>query len=151
MPSQTTPVPRSLSLWDTLGISASALCAIHCLALPFVVGFLPALATYLPGDEELHKVLAFVVAGFGALAFWTGYRRHRRMSVLMLMAAGLGVIFFTTFYGCELLPSCDWEPWCMVLGGMFMIAAHIANGTFCRTCAVCKDEKTCSIQASVEA
>ena len=36
-------LPGSQAYRDGLGVAASVLCAIHCAAMPFVVGFLPLL------------------------------------------------------------------------------------------------------------
>lgn len=128
------PISKNLTVWDVLGISASTVCAVHCVAMPFLLGFLPAFAAYLPGDETIHSILAFGVAGFGTLAFVTGYRRHHRIAVLLLMFAGLSVIFFVSFFACGNLPSCEWESPLMVVGSVLMIAAHYLNGSFCRLC-----------------
>lgn len=142
MTQKTTPISKSLTVWDVLGISASTLCAVHCFVMPFLLGFLPALASYLPGDETAHSILAFGVAGFGALAFVTGYRRHHRKAVLVLMSAGLSVIFFVSFLACDILPSCAWEPPLMVVGSVLMITAHYFNGSFCRLCGACEEERS---------
>ncbi len=133
---------KPLSMWDLLGISASTLCAIHCVLMPFLLGLLPAIASSFPEDETVHSILAFGVAGFAMPAFVMGYRRHHQKAVLALMAVGLCVIFFVSFFGCEVLPSCTWESSIMVLGSAFMITAHYFNGTFCRTCKTCREGRT---------
>ena len=41
---------------DWLGVSASVLCAIHCAAMPFVVGFLPLLGLHAASSIEAQIV-----------------------------------------------------------------------------------------------
>jgi hypothetical protein len=126
----------NLTVWDVLGISASTVCAVHCIVTPLLLGLLPAFAAYLPGDESVHSILACGVAAFGTLALVTGFRRHRRAAVLLLMFAGLAVIFFVSFFA-DVFPSCEWEAPLMVVGSALMIAAHYRNGSFCLACGSC--------------
>jgi hypothetical protein len=67
-------VPNSFPqvTWDAIGIGASLLCAVHCLLLPFMLAFAPALAHFLPGDEAVHRTLACSLAAVGLVAFRAG-------------------------------------------------------------------------------
>jgi MerC mercury resistance protein len=84
-------VPKSLPRvnWDAIGVGASTLCAIHCLLLPIVLSFAPTLAHFVPGPEVVHRTLAFLLAAVGLIAFWAGYKVHRRKVVLLLLAVGI--------------------------------------------------------------
>lgn len=64
--------------WDTIGIAMSTLCVIHCMLLPVVLAFAPTLAHFLPGSETIHRALAYLLAVVGLVAFWAGYKIHRR-------------------------------------------------------------------------
>jgi uncharacterized membrane protein YfcA len=133
-------VPKSLSKvnWDNIGIAASTLCAIHCLLLPIVLAFAPTLAHFLPGDETVHRTLAYLLAAVGLVAFWAAYKVHRRKQVLLLLAIGiLGVTVGA--YADFLLPTHAWEVGITVTGSSFLIAAHYLNRTLCRSCRVCAD------------
>src|SRR3546814_4374057 len=46
-----------LSRLDRWGIVISSACLAHCLALPFVIALLPAIASSLPPDSWIHPVL----------------------------------------------------------------------------------------------
>ena len=49
-------------LWDRLGISASALCLVHCVALPFLLAGMPALARFESSlGTGFHIVMAILV------------------------------------------------------------------------------------------
>lgn len=121
---------------DHVGMLTSAACFVHCLVTPVIVSLLAVYAHFLPSEERTHRVLAIVVTLFGALALATGYRRHKRPSVLLLMAAGLTLIFAGAFFG-DRLPSHWYEVSITLAGSCCMIAAHRKNHTFCRKCEVC--------------
>jgi MerC mercury resistance protein len=133
-------VPNSLSRvnWDNLGIATSTLCAVHCVLLPIALAFAPTLAHFLPGSEAIHRTLAYLLAGVGLVAFWGGYKIHRRKLVLLLLSIGiLGVTVGA--YADFLLPTHTWEVVVTVAGSSFLIVAHYLNRTLCRSCRVCAD------------
>jgi hypothetical protein len=133
-------VPSSLRRvnWDNVGIAASTLCAIHCLLLPVMLAFAPTLAHFLPGSETIHRTFAYLLAAVGLVAFWAGYKVHRRKLVLLLLAIGiLGVTVGA--YADFLLRSHLWEVMVTMAGSFFLIAAHSLNRTLCRSCRICAD------------
>ena len=91
-----------------------------------------------PVREKVHRVLAVVVAGLGCFAILAGYRRHRRIRVLLLLGGGLALIFAGAYFG-NRLPSHLAEVAVTMTGSCFMIAGHFLNHTFCRDCERCKN------------
>ena len=91
----------SQSFRDFLGIAASVLCAIHCAAMPFVVGFLPLLGLSFLADPSFHKWMVGVCLVLALLAFVPGWRRHRRLQPTIIGLCGLGLISFAAFAGPE--------------------------------------------------
>jgi hypothetical protein len=71
---------------DTLGQVLSAICAVHCVATPFLLGLIPAAASVLGGA---HPVLLVGVVGVALWAFIPAYRCHRAKHVLALAVAGI--------------------------------------------------------------
>src|SRR6266478_5252726 len=84
---------------DRLGIIASALCFVHCILTPVVLSLSAVWGHYLPSEEGFHRVLAVMVAAIGCFAIVNGYRRHRRLRVLLLMSTGLLLIFAGAYLG----------------------------------------------------
>jgi uncharacterized membrane protein YfcA len=121
---------------DRVGVYASVVCFVHCLAMPVLLSLLSVYAHLLPTEEHIHRPLAMVVTVLGALAIASGYRRHRRRSVWMLMGAGLSFIFAGAFFG-DRLPSHWMEVLVTLAGSCCMIAAHRKNHTFCGECDRC--------------
>lgn len=74
---------------DRVGIGASLLCAIHCLAAPFLLLLLPA-AGSVWSHPAVHWVLAVLVLPLALWVLYNGYRKHR--SRLTLVAASLGAL-----------------------------------------------------------
>ena len=134
--------PNSLSRinWDIVGIGTSTLCLIHCVLLPIILAFSPTLVHIIPGDEGVHRALAYLLAAVGLIAFWSGYKIHRQKLVLLLMSIGiLGVTVGA--YADSLLPSHRLEVLITLVGSSFLIVAHLLNRTLCRTCRTCAAEK----------
>ena len=91
----------SQALRDWFGIAASLLCAIHCAAMPFVVGFLPLLGLSFLADPSFHKWMVGVCLVLALLAFVPGWRRHHRLAPAIIGMVGLGFISFAAFAGPE--------------------------------------------------
>jgi hypothetical protein len=121
---------------DNLGICASALCVVHCIATPVLISLSSVFAHFIPGEEKTHRTLAVGVAALGAVALIRGFRTHGRRRILGLMAMGLGFIFAGAFYG-DSLPSHGYEVAVTMTGSALMIWAHRMNHTFCRDCRTC--------------
>ena len=118
--------------WDILGITASVLCAIHCVVLPLLLASLPIL-----GINIIHNVyfeygmiaLAFLI---GSWALLHGFRRHhRRLMPLLLFTGGLLLLVAKQIwhtYELRLL------PFAVVL----IVGAHVLNFRLSRPAAVGK-------------
>jgi len=118
---------------DRMGIWTSALSVVHCLLTPIFISFSAVLAHFLPAEERVHRSLAVLVALFGTVALLIGVRRHRRATILLLMAGGLGCIAGSAWFG-DRLPSHIYEVAITMVGSGLMIAAHRLNHTFCKSC-----------------
>lgn len=74
---------------EATAVSASLLCLLHCLALPFLLLALPALAGAFFEPEGFHIAATALVVPAAALAFILGYRRHHVPVPALLGAAGV--------------------------------------------------------------
>jgi len=120
---------------DFIGIGLSLLCLIHCLALPVLIAFAPAILHNLPGDDLTHRSLAVAIALVGFLAFRSGYRVHRRRRVLVAFVAGLVLVSIAALLGDQVLTGYG-EATITVCGGILLVTAHLVNHSFCRSCAL---------------
>ncbi|MEM6561344.1 MAG: MerC domain-containing protein, partial [Planctomycetota bacterium] len=80
---------------DIGGGAVSLVCAVHCLATPFVLTSLPALGGSF-AHPAAHWVLIALAAPLAFVGVVYGYRRHGKLLAPVLITLGLGLIFFAT-------------------------------------------------------
>ena len=78
---------KSTKWLDGAAVGLSALCLIHCLALPLVVAGLPFLAQFAEG--HLHAQMLVVVLPLSIVALGLGYRHHRNGRIVAAGAVGM--------------------------------------------------------------
>lgn len=108
---------------DHVGFIASALCAVHCALMPFVITLLP-----LVGLEFLSSI--WVEVGVIVLSLTVGIRslipsyfnHHRKLLPIVLLLIGFILIF-----GIHLLRLHELEPVLVPLGGVSIALAHCVN------------------------
>jgi len=108
---------------DHIGFTASALCAVHCALMPFVITLLP-----LVGLEFLSSI--WVEIGVIALSLVVGIsslipsylKYHRKLLPIVLLLIGFLLIF-----GTHLLHFHELEPILVPLGGIGIALAHYIN------------------------
>jgi hypothetical protein len=75
------------TLFDRIGISASLLCAIHCIAAPFMLLLLPA-AGSIWVHPAVHWILALLVVPLALWVLFNGYRKHGNRLTLVAATSG---------------------------------------------------------------
>lgn len=126
--------PADRPALDWLAVTAAAGCAVHCVALPFVVAALPAIGAEWLGDERLGSSALAISILLAALALTQGCRRHRSLQPLLLAALG-----FAALIGAEAGPETS-TLGSVVLsasGGLLIVGAHMINRSLCLTCGAC--------------
>ncbi len=125
-----TTAPR-FALWaDRLGIGASVLCLIHCLALPFA---LTLFAGWGGSDHgSFHLLAALTTLPIAIAAGWPGYRVHRKRHVVALFVAG-GLLIAGA------LPAEAWlghagHIGLTVAGSLLLVVGHVRNWTLRERC-----------------
>ncbi|MGC6425235.1 MAG: MerC domain-containing protein [Lentimonas sp.] len=138
---------------DSLAISMSVICAVHCLLTPILVVFLPILTTTFWVSQNFHLwMILFVVPTTGAAVFM-GCRKHKDKAVLALSALGLALLvvvagYETLFHSglvgrehaahcsqCAAAAKSDFfagTPLINVIGGLLLASAHVRNYLLCR-------------------
>jgi hypothetical protein len=127
---------------DLIGVTASTVCLIHCLATPIAISLFPNIILYLPGDASFHRILASAVILLGVAAFIPGYRIHRRKRLLALVVTGMLLILTVAWLGQHLNQALELSL--SIPGSMLLITAHLLNRSFCRQCTTCTEHpETC--------
>jgi hypothetical protein len=111
---------------DTLGISASLACAIHCAILPLFFSSLPVF-----GLEILHnKLFEYSMIGFaaaiGCYSLYHGLKKHhhKKLPLLIFITGLLFLVVKEIFISYEIL--------LLIPAATFIISAHIFNFRFCK-------------------
>jgi hypothetical protein len=84
--------------FNNLGIGMSGMCILHCLLTPLALVALPFLETL---HHWVHPVLALMIVPVTLLAMWTGFRQHRRPSVLLPLGVGLLIVLTSSWFAHE--------------------------------------------------
>lgn len=122
-------------LFDKAGVAASWACAVHCLALPLLVGVLPLVGLSFLLEETTERVfigVSVVIAVCGLLPAY--FREHGKLRSIFLAAAGIGLIILTHFMFEENLIA---KILFLIGGALLISAAHLLNRRLCRECAFC--------------
>src|SRR5438477_9636720 len=77
---------------DRLGVAASTLCAVHCAALPLVVGLLPVVGASVVAHGAFEWGMVGLAATIGTFSLARGHRVHHRHSAWCLFVPGLLVL-----------------------------------------------------------
>ena len=121
------------AVWDILGISASTLCAIHCLLLPLLI---PVLAVFGLDLFHSHKFDVIVIFSAMTIAFYSlthGYlKRHRKLYPFIFWGLSAAFFFNREIFGHE------YEHLVAVGGSFFIVLTHFVNWRLCQSCPVCK-------------
>ncbi len=137
---------------DSLAISMSIICAVHCLLTPLLIIAFPILATTFWVHQNFHLWMLLFVLPTTSLAVFLGCRKHRDKLVVSLSAIGLSCLFAVSLYesffhvnhmlehGAECMHGLHVEheehfPLTTVvniLGGVFLASAHVRNYYLCR-------------------
>ena len=110
---------------DTLGISASLACAIHCAVLPLFFSSLPVF-----GLEILHnKIFEYSMIGFAAVigcsALYHGFKKyhHKKLPLFIFIVGLIFLVLKEVFVSAELL--------LLFPAAILIIGAHVLNFRFC--------------------
>jgi hypothetical protein len=111
---------------DTIGISASLVCAIHCAVLPLFFTSLPFF-----GLEILHnKLFEYSMIAFagiiGSYALYHGWKKHhhKKLPLIIFLTGLLFLVLKEVFIKEELL--------LLIPAATLIIGAHILNYFYCR-------------------
>ena len=114
---------------DTLAVSISFLCAIHCFALPVFITLLPSLQLLSCSKVHLWMLVAIIPTSLVSLIL--GCSKHKNKSYLAIAILGLSVLTFSAIWGHQLF-GCKNEKYVTLLGSCILSCAHIKNFIHCR-------------------
>ncbi|MGH8125538.1 MAG: MerC domain-containing protein [Rhodanobacteraceae bacterium] len=120
-----TPRRPFATLVDRIGATASLLCAVHCVLLPFVLALLPLLGLEFLAGHTFERVFVACAAALASASILTGYRRHRKRQALFLMAPGIVLLVFGVAINLDVHVVIHTVS--VVSGGLLVASAHVTN------------------------
>ena len=125
-------IPVNILGWaDKLAVSASTVCALHCLGLPVALVAFPAIGGTFLGDEAFHFWLIWAVVPMSLFSLSLGCYRHKTVNILYAGFAGVLVLLVAAILGHELLGE-NAERFATLIGALLLAFAHINNYRLCR-------------------
>lgn len=113
---------------DATGMWASAICAVHCIAVPVLLSFTAfGSLAFFENESIEYTILSFSIAlGFTSLLL-SYFRHHKKKNALYVLTTGfilIGIGRFTTFAFLEIILTS--------VGALTIAAAHFLNMKLCR-------------------
>lgn len=121
--------------WDKTGAAVSWLCAIHCLAMPFLVSSVTFLGLGALANEGFEYVFIGLSVLTASISLLPGFFRfHRNFNTLLLFSGGFGLMIFADKIFEETGAG---KAAFVILGAGLITAAHFLNRYLCRKCQNC--------------
>ena len=118
--------PRRLAtLVDRVGATASLLCAVHCMLLPFVLALLPLIGLEFLAGHTFERIFVACAAALASASIFTAYRRHRHPQALFLMVPGIVLLLFGVAVNLDVHVVIHTAS--VVTGGVLVASAHVTN------------------------
>lgn len=115
---------------DSIGMTASTLCAIHCAIVPILITFLPLAGLGFLANPWLEWSMIILALLLGVSSIFLSYfRTHRRALPLLLLLIGFVLIIAGHIY------LRGWiEAIVVPAGGLTIAAAHFINFKYVGAC-----------------
>jgi hypothetical protein len=111
---------------DTLGISTSLVCAIHCAVLPLFFSSLPVFGLEIMHNKMFEYSMIGLAAVIGCYSLYHGLSKHhhKKLPLLVFITGLIFLVLKEVFIPIELL--------LLLPAAILIISAHILNFRFCR-------------------
>lgn len=108
---------------DLAAMGASALCLVHCLALPALLILVPTIGVTLAFTESFHLGALVFAVPVSVVALALAYRHHGLLRPAMIVAPGILLLALGVMVG-----SPEWlETVLTVIGSMLLAVGHVHN------------------------
>jgi hypothetical protein len=112
--------------FDRVAIALSAVCIVHCLAVPFVVVLLPVVALSIGENGHFHALMLWLVVPTSVAGFALGYKVHFERRIVLLGSAGVLLLALAALWGHDRWPAAL-EILVTIAGSIVLAYAHWLN------------------------
>jgi len=113
---------------DGVGATLSFACAVHCLAMPLLMGILPLLGMEFFADEKMEIGLLLGALGIASFNAVNGVRSHGRRVILLAFGGAAAMMIASHLLEGRV------HHLLAGLGGLILCATHLMNRRWCRRC-----------------
>ncbi|MGI9290859.1 MAG: MerC domain-containing protein [Gammaproteobacteria bacterium] len=111
---------------DLCAVAISAICAIHCLALPILLVVFPLLVGSVFEDEHFHELILWIIVPTSVIAVAAARYRHPDTKVLLWVGSGMLILLIAAFWAHDHAPH--WVDITLnTIGGLVLAIGHIRN------------------------
>jgi len=120
---------------DRIGITATSLCALHCILLPILLPVLPLMGLSFLADHTWEHIFLLLTAALGTIALFSGFKRyHKRLYPFYLLYLGVAIYWIKHDFSSEV------QPFFILAGASLIVTAHFINIKLCNDCRECTDD-----------
>jgi len=128
---------KSNGFLDKTGATISWVCAVHCLAMPFVISFLPLLGIAFLAHEGIEYIIIGISIVIALVSLLPAYfKQHRKIRTLLLYVSGICFVIFADILFEESLSA---KIIFVLIGASLVSSAHFINRRLCRNCKNCEE------------
>ena len=124
-------------IFDTIGITSSGTCIIHCLYAPVSLILIPIFGISILDVAIFHEAILYFILPSALVAITMGCRKHKDYRVALLAVTGITILLYATLYHESLQGILELIT---LTGGLFLIISHFINFILCQK-AGCSHEK----------
>jgi hypothetical protein len=124
---------RIKSALELLAVVGPIVCLVDCIVIPLALLVLPLVGIHQIYHGLSDQLVAFIALVLCAPSLIPGFLKHRKKSVLAMMAIGFSSIFVANFFGHAIDQSMHIVM--TVLGSLLLIKANADNRRFSNCCA----------------
>ena len=117
-------------LFDTIGLTISGTCVMHCLFAPVTLILLPVFGLTVSQEEVLHEIFLYLIVPSAIIAITMGCRKHKDYSVAILATTGIILLVYAV-----VTHDNNTEQTVEVLtlfGSALVVLSHLRNFSLCR-------------------
>ena len=117
-------------LFDTIGLTISGTCVMHCLFAPVTLILLPVFGLTVSQEEVLHEIFLYLIVPSAIIAITMGCKKHKDYSVAILATTGIILLVYAV-----VTHDTNTEQTVVLLtlfGSALVVLSHLRNFSLCR-------------------
>ena len=116
-------------IFDTIGLTSSGICSIHCLYAPVSLILVPLFGVSILDVEIFHEAILYFILPSALIAITMGCRKHKDYRVALLAVTGITILLYATLHHESLHGVLELVT---LVGSFFLVVSHFTNFILCQ-------------------